>query len=222
MTTLSRREQNRLDKTQRILNAAISVFSETGYSDASMDLIAAKAGWTKPTLYQYFPSKSALFEAMMAAPKDAMMLAFGMVSGKDMVDHLYDFAWAYANVVMQPEFLSLARLTIGEAHRFPDIGEDYQQSGPDQVLAGLMQFMETQHDSKRLVFDDAELAAEDFWGLILSAPRNRALHVPTYSASRADLSKYINNGIRVFLKAYSTQPEHDLARLEKTIGTSGA
>jgi len=217
MTAQSRRAQNRLEKRQRILDAALQVFADTGYSGASMDAIAAKAGLTKPTLYNHFASKDALFSAMMAAPRDVMLLAFDADAGKHYVDQLHAFAWSYASTVMRPDFLSLARLTIAEAHRFPQVGQDYQQSGPDKVLAGLMDFMIAQRDAGHLAFDDAELAAEDFWGLILSAPRNRALHVPTMPVDNAVLARYIDNGIRTFLRAYATDGPSDLSRLDMII-----
>jgi AcrR family transcriptional regulator len=217
MNQLSRRERNRLERQNRILDAAIKVFAEAGFPGASMEEIARQAGLSKPTLYQYFTSKEALFEAMMAAPREGMMLAFDDAANPDMVAQLLRFAWSYAETVMRPEFLSLARLIIGEAQRFPDVGRDYQASGPDQVLQGLIAFMEAQRNAGRLVFDDAELAAEDFWGLILSAPRNRALHIPDTDVSRASLARYIHNGLRVFLRAYSAQPDQDLARLDRAI-----
>lgn len=220
MTQISRREQKRLDTQERILSAALKVFADAGYSGASMDSIAAEAGLTKPTLYSYFVSKEALFEAMMKQPRDAMMLAIDAVKGGELVDQLYKFAWAYADTVMRPDFLSLARLIIGEAHRFPDIGRAYQASGPDLVLTGMIQFMRSQRELGRLSFVEAELAAEDLWGLILSAPRNRALHIPGTDISRPALARYIENGLRVFLRAYSTQTDRDLQRLAVVISAN--
>ncbi|MFC6582686.1 helix-turn-helix domain-containing protein [Sulfitobacter aestuariivivens] len=65
---MSRRASNRREKQQRILTAAIQVFAEMGYSAATMERIAEAAHLSKPTLYQYFDSKDALFKAMMSAP----------------------------------------------------------------------------------------------------------------------------------------------------------
>ena len=62
---LSRRESNKLEKEQRILAAALRVFSSQGYSGAVLDHIAAEAGVSKPTLYQYFGNKEALFSAVL-------------------------------------------------------------------------------------------------------------------------------------------------------------
>ena len=214
MTALPRREQKRIERTRQILNGALKVFAEQGFSGATMDAVAGAAGITKPTLYQYFSSKQDLFKAMMAAERDDMLVSFGDPSADRMVEQLHDFAWAYADTVMRPDLLSLARLIIGEAQRFPAIGEAYQQSGPDRVLEALMIYLTAQRVAGRLSFDDAELAAQDFWGLILSAPRTKALYEPESAPSRSEIARYVENGLKVFLKAYSTTPAEDLARLQ--------
>lgn len=213
MNTLPRRAQNRLDRERRILDAALTVFAAMGYSGATMDAVAAEAGLTKPTLYSYFPSKESLFSAMMLDRRDAMLEVFEHPSPGGMVADLHIFAWDYADTVMRPDLLSLARLIIGEVQRFPEIGRAYQASGPDHVLRGIMRYLEGQRLAGRLTFDDAELAAQDLWGLILSAPRTQALYMPDTAPDRATLARYIHNGLRVFLKAYSTNPSADLAQL---------
>lgn len=221
MTALPRREQNRRAKEARILEAAQQVFASAGYSGATMDAVATQAGLTKPTLYQYFASKEALFSAMMSARRDDMLLAFEGPSetgvGASMVAQLHAFAWAYADTVMRPDLLSLARLIIGEAQRFPEIGQTYQASGPDRVLAGMMDYLIAQRDAGRLAFEDAELAAQDLWGLILSAPRTRALYQPDDPPDRAEVARYVENGLRVFLRAYSVNAAVDVKELEMVI-----
>jgi AefR-like transcriptional repressor, C-terminal domain len=114
---------------------------------------------------------------------------------------------------MRPDMLSLARLIIGEVSRFPEIGRAYQASGPDHLLRGIMRYLDGQRDAGRLVFDDTELAAQDLWGLILSAPRTQALYMPDAVPDRQTLNRYVTNGLRVFLKAYSTNPTQDQNQL---------
>lgn len=214
MTEMPRRALNRIAKERRILDAALTVFAKSGYSGASMEDVAASAGLSKPTLYSYFVSKEALFSAILLQERDHMLELFEHPTAQGMVAALHGFAWSYADTVMRPEFLSLARLIIGEAQRFPEIGRAYQASGPDRLLSGMMAYLSQQRDLKRLTFDDTELAAQDLWGLILSAPRNQALHVPDYSPTRVELGRYILNGLRVFLRAYSTDPARDLTSLQ--------
>ena len=213
MNDLPRRQQNRLNRERQILDAALTVFAATGYSGTTMDAVAAEAGVTKPTLYSYFPSKESLFQAMMLGKRDLMLDVFEHPSASGMVADLLTFAWAYADTVMRPDLLSLARLIIGEVGRFPEIGRAYQASGPDHLLRGIMRYLETQRDAGRLAFDEAELAAQDLWGLILSAPRTQALYMPDAVPDRETLTRYIANGLKVFLKAYSTTPAQDLEQL---------
>lgn len=205
-----------MEKHQRILAAALKVFAESGYSAASMDAIAIAAEVSKPTLYTYFGSKEQLFESMMLAQRDVMLEPFENTSG-DMVCDLIDFAWHYADVVMQPEFLSLARLIIGESQRFPEIGRAYQKAGPDKLLHGIITYFEKQKLRRNLSFEDGELAAQDFWALILSAPRNKALHISDDIPGRPEVRRYLENGLRVFIRAYSTHIEEDLGHMAKVL-----
>ena len=76
-----------------------------------------------------------------------------------------------------------------------------------------MAWLEGRRAAGQLVFDDAELAAQDLWGLILSAPRTQALYRPDAMPGRADVGRYLVNGLRVFLKAYSTGIAADLNQL---------
>lgn len=47
-----------------ILNAAAEEFCQNGFDHARMDSIAARVGIGKSTIYEYFPSKTALFTAV--------------------------------------------------------------------------------------------------------------------------------------------------------------
>ena len=136
----------------------------------------------------------------------------------DVLHHMRNCSWRRDVRRKSPEMLSLARLIIGEVQRFPEIGRAYQASGPDHLLRGIMRYLEGQRRAGRLAFEDAELAAQDLWGLILSAPRTQALYMPDAQPDRATLQRYILNGLRVFLKAYSTSPGPNLEQLEALEG----
>ena len=61
---LSRRENERKTREAEIVNAALRIFCEKGYADASMDEIAKTAHFTKRTVYQYFINKEDLYFAV--------------------------------------------------------------------------------------------------------------------------------------------------------------
>lgn len=56
-----------------ILDCAESLFTQSGYKNTSMDKIAEKCQISKPTLYNYFPSKPALFIGLYTRFQAAMM-----------------------------------------------------------------------------------------------------------------------------------------------------
>ena len=64
--TLRRQPKQKRGKArvEKILDAAAAVFDEVGYEAATTHMIAAKAETAIGSLYQFFPDKAALFQAM--------------------------------------------------------------------------------------------------------------------------------------------------------------
>ena len=60
-----------------MLSAAREVFVESGYHAAAMDEIAARAGVTKPVLYQHFGSKRDLYLAVLDSSVDQFLESIG-------------------------------------------------------------------------------------------------------------------------------------------------
>lgn len=58
-------------KRQAIIEAGVKVFSQKGFHDTRMEEIAIAAGIGKGTIYEYFSSKSNLFQEIMAASVNA-------------------------------------------------------------------------------------------------------------------------------------------------------
>ena len=62
---MAKREEQSKATKDKILRAAAACFAEKGYSGCSVRDIAARAGMSKGALYGHFPSKEALFKAMI-------------------------------------------------------------------------------------------------------------------------------------------------------------
>lgn len=60
------RAENKVETRRRLLDSARDVFTRVGYQGATLDDIAAKAGFTKGALYWHFPNKQALFMALVS------------------------------------------------------------------------------------------------------------------------------------------------------------
>ncbi|MBN1573345.1 MAG: TetR/AcrR family transcriptional regulator [Deltaproteobacteria bacterium] len=74
---------------EKILNAAVRVFSRNGFHQAKMDDIAETAGVSKGTLYYNFESKSLLFSATVTEGMEAVMgeIRTSLKSDLPFIDH---------------------------------------------------------------------------------------------------------------------------------------
>ncbi len=108
----------------RILDAARLVFLERGLAGASIDEIAAQAGAGKPTIYARFPGKEALFAAVVMREvegKVAHVEGRLLGGGGSLEVRLREMAEQILERALSIETISLMRLSISEARRFPDL-----------------------------------------------------------------------------------------------------
>jgi len=64
---------SRAERERQILDAAVAVFTERGYANASMDAVAERVGVTKPVLYTHFGSKEGLLLACVTQARTALL-----------------------------------------------------------------------------------------------------------------------------------------------------
>jgi AcrR family transcriptional regulator len=61
---LSRRERKKIETRQRLMEAALRLFREHGYDDATVEQIAGAADVAKGTFFNYFETKDAILPAL--------------------------------------------------------------------------------------------------------------------------------------------------------------
>jgi len=79
------KQQRSKERVEKILDAAASVFDEVGYEAATTHLIAAKAGTAIGSLYQFFPDKAAVFNAMELRHVERVKLMWAQMSIPEIV-----------------------------------------------------------------------------------------------------------------------------------------
>src|SRR3954451_14176676 len=63
---LDRRHRRRLETIEEVLDHAVEIMAEEGVGGLSLGEIARRMGIRPPSLYVYFPSKNALYDALFA------------------------------------------------------------------------------------------------------------------------------------------------------------
>jgi TetR/AcrR family transcriptional regulator, mexJK operon transcriptional repressor len=195
-------------KHRAILDAAEALFLRQGFSGASMDEIAARAGVSKQTVYAKFSSKEALFVAMVRGMTHAAgdVVQQGMdapAAGMTLAAHLNAYAVRQLEVARTPKLMQLRRLVIGEAERFPELGKALHDGGPGRAIAGLAAVFARWNDDGLLRAPDAQVAATHFNWLVMAEPVNRAMLLGDAAVpSPAALREHAKEAVRIFLAAY--------------------
>jgi AcrR family transcriptional regulator len=105
---------------QAILDAALALFSEKGYFGTSLRDVASAVGVRESALYNYFPGKEALFEALLAAESAlkseqlSALLESDEADGRELLERLADFV---LNRFMQPRQQQLFRILMSDGMR---------------------------------------------------------------------------------------------------------
>jgi TetR/AcrR family transcriptional regulator, mexJK operon transcriptional repressor len=201
-------ERRSARKHRAILEAATTVFLNNGYPGTSMDEIAALARVSKQTVYKHFADKERLFVEIVINTVNEISdpvyeEVLNLADTGDIEADLRDLARRLLKGVMQPRLLQLRRLVIGEASRFPALGQTFYERGPGRTIAALAASFERLGARGVLRLEDPELAAIHFNWLIMSAPLNQAMLLGSDEPlAPANLKRHANSAVRVFLAAY--------------------
>lgn len=107
----------------QILDAAFQVFGSRGLHQATLDDVAREAGISKGTIYLYFPSKAALFTAMLKARVNNFMPAVEAprdTGASPIRDRLAALGRELYRFCRSPAHLAIYRTMVSEALDFPE------------------------------------------------------------------------------------------------------
>ena len=140
-------------RPEEILDAALAEFTENGFDAARMEDIARRAGISKAGIYLYFPSKTALLEALIeakVAPLARQAENIAAAGATDPLGALNLLARAAAHRLADANNFAVPRLVIGLSGRFPDIADYYRTHVVEIALAALTRLIETAISQKAI------------------------------------------------------------------------
>jgi AcrR family transcriptional regulator len=214
-TPLRRRpvQQRSAQRVERMLEACAALIDELGYDGVTTTLIAERAGVAVGSLYQFFPDKRAVVQALTARNLDSFMTAIGeRMAGAglehwwDAVDMVFD---AYAR--MYREVPGFTRIRFGDVVdlRLLDEGRDNNTVIADR-LADLLaeKFQLTQTDLRLPISVAVEIAD----GILNLAFRRRLFPEDTMIAEAKRvvhryLSDYLDGNTETDPAAAATEAE---------------
>jgi AcrR family transcriptional regulator len=199
------------ERRARIVAGAEEIFIADGYEGASMSRIAASANVSKGTLYNYFPSKTALFAAFVEircnkfihdvfdGPQQAPA---GQIETGQLEAELSRIGRMMLKMMISPTGQAVFRVVVMEAAKFPELAKAFMAAGPQVMVGRLTTWLTAQNAAGRLNTPEPQFAAEQFFALTQTRLVLRARTDPEYQASPAEIEQVINGAVKVFLSAY--------------------
>lgn len=164
-------------KRKQIQSAARKLFLSRGYAGTSMDLITSEAGISKQTLYRYYTSKEILFADLLnevihelTEEKQPSLAVLPVPESREQLcDILLQMARIISRKLADPLYVSILRIVLSEAARFPELGDLFLKTVPQsiEVLANLLRQC-MQSGLVKLADEDVEMSIEMFIGPFVS------------------------------------------------------
>ena len=191
-------ESAQLDELVR--EAAIAIFLDRGFSGATMDAVARRAGVTRSTLYARYADKEALFRAVIHwALKDRDPGPGPEIepTGDHLRASLLSIAHAAHARATDPEVIRLSVLLMTEVSRFPDLVPKAHQFARYPHMPQLIDLLRHHQEAGAVEVDDAELAAEQFLALVASHPARLAAFGMRRPAE--DEERFLQHAVDLFI-----------------------
>ena len=185
------------ETSQRILEAALKVFSRDGVSGATTREIARVAKVNEVTLFRYFKNKNELLRQALlcsAARYEQIFAEASLDSTDDLRRTVRSYAQAYANKLRENE--DLVRTFMGEMTRHLKLCRslfvESSKLSREKFIAYLVAGQKAALIRKDL---DAETAADALTGMLMAGGLRRPLTDSYYSSKR-----YVDTCVELFLK----------------------
>ncbi|WP_367047527.1 TetR/AcrR family transcriptional regulator [Streptomyces sp. Je 1-332] len=207
MPTTKTLREGSTQKRTAILTAARELFLTDGFDRTSVDAVAARAGVSKRTVYDYFGDKQTLLRTVVDVVGQSLITTVRRIVDEtltdgiraaDLEDVLVAFSMRIATDMLDSaEYATLRRLVRARSGRPPGQGENPMADTPDEALAE--RFAALAADGL-LDVPDARLAADQFIALTFGVALDRFGSANPAEDSR--VRPLIVEGVRTFLRAY--------------------
>jgi AcrR family transcriptional regulator len=164
-------------RSDEILDAALALMEEHGYRDTTMLQVATRARASKNTLYQHFPTKQALFAALVARAAAAMNadITAALDGNAPLEPTLRQFGIHLLTLLTGPQSLAINRAAIAEARVAPELAQALAANGRENTAPLVQRYFAAQIAAGRMRRVDGADAIETFIGLLVGDLQVRLL-----------------------------------------------
>ncbi len=182
----------------KIILKSSEYFAEHGYRETSMDKIASLCGFSKATLYKYFPNKEELFNAIVNETSVNINFKSILSDSNNAVEEVLSaFASNFIQMMTEQHRISLIKMGIKEAKRFPPSANSTLNRHIGYAHHEIAAYLNKLNEEGRIACKDTDFAAKYFINTLFSYVfMEKIIPFSRYNSSPDD---FIAHHIHIFL-----------------------
>lgn len=194
-------------RNEELLDTALDLFLEHGFELVTIDLIAARVGMTKRTIYTRYPDKAALFLAAVHRAIDSQVVSPEVLSSLDtgeLAGTLEAIARLRIRRVMTRDGLRLQRIINSESYRFPEIFAAHAERNAEPVIDFVAGLLDRAVAAGEIAPTDTRMAASAFLSMVVGGQVRMIVsgRVPT----RSEMDRKVGFTVRLLLDGLRPRP----------------
>jgi TetR/AcrR family transcriptional repressor of mexJK operon len=168
-------------RDERLLDIATRMFLDQGFEATSMDGLAEAAAIGKATLYARYADKGALFVDVL---RRRILTVYGPIEdefnrpldGENIETILTRIAHRFMDKAMSRDSVTLGRIVVAQAPRFPDLARLVIQEGSERQLRLVERLLTHFAQTHEFVSDDIPMLADLFLSIVNGRVTRLALY----------------------------------------------
>jgi TetR/AcrR family transcriptional regulator, regulator of autoinduction and epiphytic fitness len=196
------------EKRMAAVEAAMALFLEQGYDRTSLQQVAQRAELSTGTLFKRFPTKASLFEAIVEQFWKVEIVSESPLTTGNPRASLRKIGSDYAQRNRRPDMVSIYRLIIAEAPRFPDLCQMFFDKTRGPYLARLETYLASEVKAGTLDIPDIPRASREFLALIGGQAFWPELVMPGSGGTNEEAAEVVKRAVEMMLSRYGTRSPH--------------
>lgn len=188
---------------EAVVEAARLAFAANGFDRTSMDEIAAASGVSKMTVYNYFPTKEALYSATVVSTIDRGLAAEALATldPQDPAASLTQIGLAIVRLMRQDDVLGCHRAVIGSSSQYAELAAQFYAIGPARIVGDVAKFLQAAKAARSLDLPHVQQAADQFVSLFCNLDHWRSVLGMPKPSEKQDRA-LVKSNVDFFLRAY--------------------
>lgn len=190
------------DNMTRIVETATRLFASQGYAATSVEQVAKVCGAGKDTIYRRFPSKIALFGAVLSKARERRMAELQDIADRqpkngNVIDRLRKIARWFLDANLDPELMALKRIAFIEPTVFAE--QSMPGSDDDPFVVLLAKHIAEAQRAGQIRDGDGLFLANQLIHCVVAAPLGHALVGGRDYESKAARDRFAKAAFELFM-----------------------